>query len=474
MNLKSLFSSRNKTLTVICLLFSFLFGLYLIADLFFFSPAHENNTPVIYFIGLGLFAVSTAGIFVFNNRGEEPIKENLYLGIGLSVLVLINMACVLAFKNHVEFSLTGIDGELYSGSYDVTAFDRAKYIFNFSIIALFLYLIFVYFPSLTKDDTMILLFVFLIIAVVATISIISYITEYKKYYYFIYHFKTHGSYNFVMNPLGLHKNVYGFLLTLQIFCLLYLFNKYKKWYFLVIILHAYLNMIFTLCKAGLLISFAVVFVYLAYLYITTFNQNKKRSYIILGICGGLVLTFGILFILSFALPNSFLGKAKDNIFLMFKTGEKMNTISSRTLIWRNSFAILSSSVSNFFNNYIFGCGNGTFGGLLKQYNLADPNVAWFNKTAQAHNTWIQYLGEGGVIRALSALTLMVYLVISNVKNWKINRDLSFYSFVIMTAALIYGMFENDPFIFAPSGEATALSFLIIVPIIRQQKISQNN
>ena len=471
MNLKSLFSSRNKTLTLICLLFSFLFGLYLVADLFFFSSTYTNNPPVVYFIGLGLFAISTTGVFFFNAQNEEGIKENLYFGIGLSALVLINMVCVLTFKKHIEFSLIGIDGEAYSGSYDVTAFDRVKYIFNFSAIALFLYFLFIYFPSLTKDDTMMLLFVLLIIGVVATITLISYITEYRKYYAFVYHFKTHGSYNFVLNPLGLHKNVYGFLLTLQIFSLLYLFNKYKKWYILLIILHAYLNMVFTLCKAGLIISFAVVLAYLVYLYISTFNVNKKRSYIILGICGGLVLTLGVLTILSFALPNSFIGKAKDNIYLMFKMGEKMNTVSSRTLIWRNSFAIIASHVNFFFNNYIFGCGSGTFGGLLRQYNLADPNVAWFNNTAQAHNAWIQYLGEGGILKALYALALIVNLVICNVRNWKINRDLAFYSFVILTAALVYGMFENEPFIFSGSGEATSLSFLVIVPIMHQQKAS---
>lgn len=469
MNIKSLFSSRNKTLTVICLVFSFAIGLYLIADVFLFSSAYDKNPPVVYFIGLGLFALSTAGAFLFNNKSEEPIKESLFFGIGLSGLVLINMLCVLTFKKHIDFSLTGIDGEVYSGSYDINAFERVKYIFNFSIIALFVYQLFVYYPCLTKDETMILLFVFAVIGLVATITLISYITEYGKYYRFIYHFKTHGSYNFVMTPLGLHKNTYGFLLTLQIFCLLYLFNRFKKWYILPIILFAYLNMIFTLCKAGLIISLVVVLTYLVYLYVVTFNENKKRSYIVLGILGGLVLTFGVLLILSFALPNTFLGKAKDNIFLMFKMGESMNTVKSRTLIWNNSFAILSSNVKYFLNNYLFGCGSGTFGGLLRQYNTADPNVAWFNESSQAHNAWIQCLGEGGVLRVICALSLLAYLIIANVKNWKINRDLSFYSFVIIIAALAYGMFENYPIIFAQSAEPTALSFLIIVPIIHQQK-----
>ena len=471
MNFRSLFSSRNKTLTVICLFFSFLVGLYLISDVFFFSPNYERNTPVIYFIGLGVFALTTAGLFFFNNRSKEPIKENLYFGIGLSALVLINILCVLTFKKHIDFSLVGIDGETYSGSYDVTAFERVKYIFNFSIIVLFVYQLFIYYPCITKDDTMMLLFVFTIIGVVATITLISYITEYQKYSDFVTHFLTHGSYNFVLNPLGLHKNTYGFLLTLQIFCLIYLFNKFKKWYIWPIVLFAYLNMIFTLCKAGLIISFVVVLAYLVYLFVTTFNANKKRSYIVLAICGALVLVLSVLFILSFALPNSFLGKAKDNIFLMFKMGESMNTVNSRTLIWYNSFAILNSPVQHFLNNYIFGCGNGTFGGLLRQYNLADPNVASFNESSQAHNAWIQTLCEGGALRVTALLGLVVYLFMINVNNWKTNRDLSFYSFVLLTAALAYGMLENYPIVFAPSGETTALSFLIVVPIIHQQKTS---
>ena len=469
MNIKSLFSSRNKTVTVLCLFFSFLVGLYLISDVFFFSPIHERNTPVIYFIGIGVFAILTAGLFIFNSKSEEPIKENLFFGIGLSGLVLINMLCVLTFKKHIDFSLTGIDGEIYSGSYDVSSFERVKYIFNFSIIALFVYQLFIYYPFISKDDTLMLLFVFVIIGVVATITLVSYITEFQKYHDFIVHFKTHGSYNFVLNPLGLHKNTYGFLLTLQIFCLLYLFNKFKKWYILPIILFVYLNMIFTLCKAGLIISFVTVMAYLLYLFVITFSENKKRSYIILAICGAFVLLLVILLILSFALPNSFLGKAKDNIFLLFKMGESTNTVNSRTLIWNNSFAILASKVKYFLNNYLFGCGSGTFGGLLRQYNLADPNVAWFNESSQAHNAWIQYLCEGGVLRAICAFSLISYLIIVNAKNWKLNRDLSFYSFLILTAALAYGMLENYPIVFASSGEATALSFLIIVPIIHQQK-----
>ena len=474
MNFKSLFSSKSKTLTVICLIFSFLIGIYLISDVFFFSDAYEKNPPVVYFILLSLFAVLTTGVFVFNNRSEEPIKENLYFGIGLSGLVLINMLCILSFKRHIDFSITGIDGEIYSGSYDVTIFEKVKYFFNFSIIGLFVYQLFVYYPRLSKDETVILLFVFAIIGLVATITLISYITEYSKYYKFIHYFKTHGSYNFVLNPLGLHKNVYGFLLTLQIFCLLYLFSKFKKWYILPIILFSYLNMIFTLCKAGLIISLVAVLAYLVYLYIATFNTNKKRSFIILSILGGLVLVFCVLLIISFALPNSPLGKARDNVYLLFKMGESMNTLKSRTLIWNNSFAILSSSVKSFLNNYLFGCGSGTFGGLLRQYNLADPNVAWFNKTSQAHNAWIQCLCEGGALRVICALSLIVYLFIINIKNWKFNRDLSFYSFIILTMGLAYGMLENYPIVFSQSAETTALSFLIIVPIIHNKTLTVNS
>ena len=227
-------------------------------------------------------------------------------------------------------------------------------------------------------------------------------------------------------------------------------------------------MIFTLCKAGLIISFVSVVAYLVYLFVITFSQNKTRSVIILSVIGGVVVIFGVLAIVSFALPNSTLGKVKDNILLLFKTGEKESTIDSRGLIWNNSFAILGSPVKQFLNNYLFGCGSGTFGGLLRQYNLADPNVAWFNESSQAHNAWIQCICEGGVLRALCAFSLISYLIIVNAKNWKLDRDLSFYSFVLITAALAYGMLENYPIIFAQSGEATSLSFLIIVPIIHQQ------
>ena len=80
-------------------------------------------------------------------------------------------------------------------------------------------------------------------------------------------------------------------------------------------------MIFTLCKAGLIISFVSVVAYLIYLFVITFNQNKTRSIIILSVIGGVVVIFGVLAIISFALPNSPLGKAKDNILLLFKTGE---------------------------------------------------------------------------------------------------------------------------------------------------------
>ena len=458
MKTASIFSNKLKFPVFISLVLSFLVGLYLTADINFLSGQIKELPTYLFFVILGVFAILVFGLFFLNQKSEKPIKQNFVLGVSLSLLVIANVVATLIFKAHTDFSLIGVDGETYAGSYDVEIVDKIKYIIKFAIVCFIVYQIFVFFPQMGKDQRIAIMFAYIVITIVAIITIISYATEYQKYYDFVYHFKNHGSYNFVLTPLGLHKNTYGFLLTLQIFCMLFLFSRKHQWYWIGIIAFVYINLIFTLCKAGLILSLVAVIAYLLYLLVISWKNNIKRSIIIVSIIGGIIAVGLILLLLSYVLPGSFLEKVRNDIYMLFNVGQ--NTIYTRSLIWKNCFAILQSC-----GGYFIGCGFGVFGGLLKQYNLADPNVSWFNDTAQAHNAWIEYLCNGGALQVIIVLAILVMFIKVCIKTFKKDRNLTIFTFILLICGLLYGLFENYPLLLAPTAESIAMTFLLFVPMM---------
>ena len=458
MKLKKLFAENQHLTSIIALIAALLVGFYLSSGIVVFRNPVNSDIPFNIFIFAFVIYILLLGLsFFLNSFVKNKFKFALPLAASLTVIFIINIITTAVFKNQQEFTLISIDSNEYHGTYFVSNIEKIVFILQFFVMCMNVYLGLVIIPQMVKKQSTFKMFLYVYIVLIILLTIISYITEYQKYYNFFFNFTPQSVDGSTISPLGLYKNTFGYLLTLQIFAFIYLHNDNRKWYFILMMFVALFNILMILCKLGLIISSLAIIVYLIYLLIDTWKNNPKRNMIIAIVVGSIVVVGGLLVLVLTLAKAPFIMSLFDKLSKMFETKE--NTFFARTLIWKNCFTIVSTH-----NAYIFGCGYGVTGGLLYEYNTIDLSV-YYNHTTHAHNIWIEYYAYGGISLALFAALLTVYLIYIIVKVWKKNQKIAFFSSLLMLCALIYGAFENYPIFFARSFESTMLGYMIVVPLM---------
>ena len=458
MKITKFFSEKQKIAAIVSLIAALLLGFYLSSGIILFQNPVDDPIPLnVFIIGFVLYVLFLGLLFFFNSFERNRIKFFLPLAVALGVIFAINIITTSIFKNTTEFTLISIDSQEYHGTYFVTNSEKFKYILQFFVMCMNVYLGLVVIPQMIKRQKTLKTFIYIYIGFVVLLTLISYITEYQKYYNFFFNFTPQSVDGSTISPLGLYKNTFGFLLTLQVFSFIYLHNDNRKWYFILMMFVALFNILIILCKLGLIISSLAIAIYLIYLLVDTWKNNPKRNMIIAIATGGtIVLVGGAVLILALT-KNPVITVIFNKVSKLFETKE--NTFFTRTLIWKNCFTIVSTH-----NAYLFGCGYGVTGGLLYEYNTIDLSV-YYNHTTHAHNVWIEYYSYGGIFLVVFSTLLTAFLIYAIVKVWKKNRKIAFFSALLILCSLIYGGFENYPIFFARSFESTLLGYMIIIPLM---------
>ena len=458
MKITKFFSEKQKIAAIVSLIAALLLGFYLSSGIILFQNPVDDLIPLnVFIIGFVLYVLFLGLLFFFNSFERNRIKFFLPLAVALGVIFAINIITTSIFKNTTEFTLISIDSQEYHGTYFVTNSEKFKYILQFFVMCMNVYLGLVVIPQMIKRQKTLKTFIYIYIGFVVLLTLISYITEYQKYYNFFFNFTPQSVDGSTISPLGLYKNTFGFLLTLQVFSFIYLHNDNRKWYFILMMFVALFNILIILCKLGLIISSLAIAIYLIYLLVDTWKNNPKRNMIIAIATGGtIVLVGGAVLILALT-KNPVITEIFSKVSKLFETKE--NTFFTRTLIWKNCFTIVSTH-----NAYLFGCGYGVTGGLLYEYNTIDLSV-YYNHTTHAHNVWIEYYSYGGIFLVIFSILLTAFLIYAIVKVWKKNKTIAFFSALLIFCSLIYGGFENYPIFFARSFESTLLGYMIIIPLM---------
>lgn len=458
MKITKFFSEKQKIAAIVSLIAALLLGFYLSSGIILFQNPVDDLIPLnVFIIGFVLYVLFLGLLFFFNSFERNRIKFFLPLAVALGVIFAINIITTSIFKNTTEFTLISIDSQEYHGTYFVTNSEKFKYILQFFVMCMNVYLGLVVIPQMIKRQKTLKTFIYIYIGFVVLLTLISYITEYQKYYNFFFNFTPQSVDGSTISPLGLYKNTFGFLLTLQVFSFIYLHNDNRKWYFILMMFVALFNILIILCKLGLIISSLAIAIYLIYLLVDTWKNNPKRNMIIAIATGGtIVLVGGAVLILALT-KNPVITEIFSKVSKLFETKE--NTFFTRTLIWKNCFTIVSTH-----NAYLFGCGYGVTGGLLYEYNTIDLSV-YYNHTTHAHNVWIEYYSYGGIFLVIFSILLTAFLIYAIVKVWKKNKKIAFFSALLIFCSLIYGGFENYPIFFARSFESTLLGYMIIIPLM---------
>lgn len=458
MKIKKFFADNQRTASIVSLIATLLVGFYICGDMLLLRNPVDNALPLNLFIfALVAYVVLLGLLFFFNTVERNRIKHFLPLGISLGVIFISNIITTAIFKNANDFTLVSIGDKVFHGIYYVTNLEKFKFITQFFVMCMNVYLALVVIPQMVKTQKTFKKFIYLYVGAIILLTIISYITEYKKYYNFFFNFTPQSVVGSTISPLGLYKNTFGFLLTLQVFCFIYLHNDNRKWYYLVMMFFALFNIFVILCKLGLIVSSLAIVIYLIYLLVDTWKKNPKRNMIIALSVGGTVVLISLVALILYLAKNPFMNEIIDKISKLFETKE--NTLFARSLIWKNCFTIVKTHAA-----YIFGCGYGVTGGLLYEYNTIDLSV-YYNHTTHAHNIWIEYYAYGGISLAVFSLLLTAALIYVIVKVWKKNSKVAFFSALLILCSLLYGSFENYPIFFARGLDSALFGYLIVVPLM---------
>jgi hypothetical protein len=204
-----------------------------------------------------------------------------------------------------------------------------------------------------------------------------------------------------------------------------------RWGHYPIAIFFYLNMSFTHCRGSLFLGTFAIIVFIFYRMIVSFKENKKRNTILLSVYSSLLIAAIVMVIVILALNGAFLPHLHHALSAITNTG----TLNSRVEIYKISFAILEKG------GWVIGKGFGPFN-LILTYAVG-PYAPYL---VPAHNSFINILGNGGIVHLAAYIALLAYTVYINIKVFKKSPKIAFGLALSILSYFIYTFIETIQYI----------------------------
>ena len=369
-------------------------------------------------------------------------KYNLYIAGAFLTLMLINIITIIAQPSLVHENVRiryrednpELIGTLTEAIIHVS--DVHKFVFIAELVGTisFIYIGLFVFPRRFKSLTFIKYLGYGLFALLFVMIIYGYIADFDKYVAFIKHVlnidRTDPDiYHKTVTSFIIHRNAYGMCMMLGIiFCFINHAIE-KKWFYYLFMGIFYINMIFSLCKTGLLVSIVLILIYVVYRLIVTYKENKKRNSITLIVMGSIfalaILAFGV----SYLSKGKVLSFIYETVNSMSKGGQ---TLDFRNYIWDNTYQLLRDG------NWLVGRGFGIINLMLQPMNIASHE----EKVFPTHSAYVGLLAEGGILFLLAYLALLVYVGVIAYRCFKKNPGLTLAISSGALAFIIYSFIET--------------------------------
>ena len=455
--------SRFGNLSILALVFSLLVGLYLISNNLFNA---QNGYSIYEFISIFVLYLSLAASLLFLER--KSIKHSLPVIISLGVILIIDIIATLTLKSPQDASVLGLHGEYWEVHFEISNFYRFQSIAKFITVLLMNYSLLVVFPQKINSKGKMTGILIMIIFVCLILVLYSLIFEFKNYINFVKCLINRDADGvFLSSPKSVfpNKNSFAFILFINIVAslLLHHYKRYKLCFANIIL--SYILIIFTICKTIIILSLILTLAYIVYRLVMTFKEHKKRNIIIICVLGGsLLLAAGIVLLVPLL---------RESVFdMFFNIGDR--TIEVRQYIWSNAVLVLNGA------GWFIGRGFGTFNALITVYNHSDPGGGE-GFTTNAHNGYLELIGEAGIFYLVLAILGQAYLVYKCVKIFKEDRELSLLTIALMLSLQVYMVFEVMTPTMSSSLEYMTMTALLAFPILsldyqtqEEQKVCENS
>lgn len=332
-------------------------------------------------------------------------------------------------------------GDLINVHFVISPTHRIFFIFDILLILMFIYEGLFIFPKRFTGISFIKYLGYTLIVFCFSLMVFSYITEGSNYIPYIKSLIGQGDgvtpiQELAMKSYIIHRNAYGMCLMLGIiFCYVNHTIERKWWYFLIAII-LYINMIFTYCKTGIMITTLISAIYVLYYLVVSYQDYPNRNRIIL-ICIGAAAGIAILLV---GVSYFSKGKVLSPIYKIIEMVLGTNTLDTRTYIWDNSFQLLASNPL-----YIFvGRGFGLYNEMLLPMNTVNGDAVF-----PAHSAYVGLLSEGGIFYLLGYLCLLGYSVNIAIKAYKKSPQLTVSLSLAALTFIIYCFIEAIQYLVYP-------------------------
>ena len=449
--IKSFIKSLNLRWSDLFMLLGFLpFTLFLIFGQLFMQYPNPNEVAFKLWAIILCFVISASswGIYIYLERknGNKPHNIVTWIFVILAIIGVIGIiiqpnlfqeTIVVRFVNDINKEVYGDNiqiGDIVNAPLAPMNISTTHYVFftmDILLILLFIYIGLFIFPKRFTNILFIKYFGYAVIILVAVMMFYSYIFEYYKFIPFIKALLGQGGnvYDYTLVSFIIHRNAYGMTALIGIvFCFINHTIERKWWYWLIAIFF-FVNMIFSFCKTSILISALLIVVYAVYRLVFTYKEFPKRNRNIL-ICGGCVAFLAIL-VVGISLVSE--GKFLSPIYNLIKGDNGAGSLDNRTYIWDNCYQLLRENPIYYF----FGRGFG-----LTNVMLLPMNTANGDKVFPTHSAFLNLLTEGGFFYLFAYLLFMGYSIYVIIKTYKKSPALTVAISLGVLAFTIYSIIET--------------------------------
>lgn len=439
--MKNFIKSLQLRLSDLFLLIGFLpWAIFLIFGQLFMQFQNPADVALPLWAAILCFAVMIGcwSYYLYLEVYRSKDKYNLYIASAFLVLMLLNVIAIVIqpkiVTENVIIRYNEDNPELIGTTAQaiINVSNIHKFIFICEIVGtlMFIYIGLFVFPRRFTSLAFIKYLGYALFAFLGVLIVYGYIVDFHRYVGFIKYVlgidRSVDIYRNTVVSFIIHRNAYGMCMMLGIIFAFINHSIEKKWYYYLIAAFFYINMVFSLCKTGLLISALLIAIYILFRLIITFKENKKRNTIILVCLGSIALIgiglFGLIYLSE--------GKIFGSIYALIKGGS--NTIQKRTFIWDNTYQLIRDG------NWLIGRGFGLINLMLQPMNI----IVAQEKVFPTHSAYLGLLAEGGILFLLAYIALLGYSGYIAFKCYKKNPGLTITMSLGVIAFVLYSFIET--------------------------------
>ena len=381
------------------------------------------------------------GTYLYLEMYRSKEKFNLIIPTIIATLILMNTIAIFIqpsiVSENVIVRLNEDNPELVGTTVNVLVQISSvhKFVFVSEMIGtgLFIYIGLFIFPRRLKNINFIKYLGYALYAFLFVLIVYGYITEFNQYLGFIKYLlgidrSASSLYVYAVKSFIIHRNAYGMVMMIGIVFTFINHSMEKKWQYFLLTAFFFVNMIFSLCKTGLIISALIILIYVYYRLIVTYKDNVKRNKISLIILSS-ILGVGIILVgLSFITR----GKVLGFIYGLIAGGDSgASTLDTRMMIWDNSYQLLQNGW------WLIGRGFGTYNLMLMPMNIASHNDPVF----PGHSAYMTLLAEGGIWLLFAYLAFLGYMSVIIFRCFKKNPALTIAISLGVLSFVLYSFIE---------------------------------